>query len=58
MTFAMRTAPEGLPQLRSLARGEMLRVMLLAAAATVAAALTPAQANLLLSLQGKLQELK
>ena len=36
----------------------MLRAIMLAAAATVAAALTPAQADLLLSLQGKLQELK
>ena len=35
----------------------MMRAFLLAAAATVATALTPAQADLLLSLQGRLQEL-
>ena len=35
----------------------MMRAFLLAAAATVASALTPAQADLLLSLQGRLQEL-
>ena len=34
-----------------------MRAFLLAAAATVATALTPAQADLLLSLQGRLQEL-
>ena len=54
--LARSAAPTGhsaaIPALRT-----MMRAFLLAAAATVATALTPAQADLLLSLQGRLQEL-